>query len=153
MTGFTWSRPVVPTNRIETTVRRNGCFSSTESRLVLESKGHDWPNDLLRNLMNSAWKTQADTEDALYTELRWNGQDGPLKIRSHFHITIGSLKCCLRSESQRTIAQSSGYADETEETGSPCLPNISDSSPTGSTHVVEPERTYCTSTSRTQNEI
>ncbi|AVX29439.1 hypothetical protein [Coconut foliar decay alphasatellite 8] len=152
MTGFISNKHTAPTNRIKFTVRRTRSSSSMESRLVLESN-EDLPIDLTMILMKYAWKTQADTEDVLHSDLRWNGLDGPLRIHSHSHITIGSLNCCLKSTDKLMTGPFYGYADEPEERASPCLPSTSDSSPTGSTHVVEPARMCCTSTSRTQKEM
>ncbi|AVX29428.1 hypothetical protein [Coconut foliar decay alphasatellite 4] len=152
MTGSTSNRHTAPTNKIECTVRRRRPSSNTASRLVLESRD-DWSIDLMMSLMNSAWKTQADTEGALHSELQWNGLDGPLRIHSHSHITIGSLSCCLKSKSKLTTAPFYGYADEPEERANPCSRSSSDSSPTGSTHVVEPGKMCCTSTSRSQKEM
>ncbi|AVX29421.1 hypothetical protein KM707_gp4 [Coconut foliar decay alphasatellite 2] len=145
MTRFTSKQPRVPMNKIACTVRKNRYDTNTELRLDLEAND-DWSSDLMRTLLIFAWKNLEATEESLLTELRWNGMDGPWNIRSHTHTMIGNLSCSVRSTSQQMTAQSSGYADETEERASPSLPSTLDSSPIGSTRAEEPERMYCTST-------
>ncbi|AVX29444.1 hypothetical protein [Coconut foliar decay alphasatellite R] len=145
MTKSIWSGLKEATNRIVVTVRRNRSGSNMESRLVLESE-EEFDNGMLRTLTNSAWKTREDTEDAWLADLRWNGLDGPLSIRSHTHITIGSASFCLRSSSLRTTAPYFGSVEEKAETESPCSPSTLGSSPTGSIPAVEPGKMSCIST-------
>ncbi|AVX29432.1 hypothetical protein [Coconut foliar decay alphasatellite 5] len=124
MTRYTLKGLKAPTCRTEITVRKNRYDSSTESRLELDVNG-DCSSDLQRTLTTCFLKTLEDIEDASLTDMRWNGESGPLHVTSHIHCMIGSMKSSLPLKNHRMTEPSSGSVEDPVEKASPCSASFS----------------------------